>query len=284
VDRRMFDLKLGLPLAGLALLVGSAPISAQNADRDELSAVPQAIVTEDYIEPPAHIAAAVLAQTESRVSLNNGDPSNTWFLQTVSDGLPTLASFAKPHLNLGAWQIDPAAQRNRRLTTRNSAGYQLVHRDGERTIDIEPPRLAWTYDRDVTMMRFPRGRIDGHAVREMYEQSVDVLQTQNVRLLSSEPDAADHEKAAPAAAVAPANPGGPARDRAALEGLPLRRPGRAGPAGHQRGRGALRARPDLQAHARRGSAPGAAGAAGNAAALAPGVRCLGRPCGGRAPW
>jgi len=142
VDRRMFDLKLGLPLAGLALLVGSAPVTAQNADRDELAAVPQAIITEDYIEPPAHIAAAVLAQTESRVSLNNGDPTNTWFLQTVSDGMPTLAAFAKPHLNLGAWQIDPAAQRNRRLTTRNSAGYQLIHRDGDRTIDIEVPNGA----------------------------------------------------------------------------------------------------------------------------------------------
>lgn len=138
----MFDLKLGLPLAGLALMIGSSPVAAQNADRDELAAVPQAIVTEDYLEPPAHIAAAVLAQTRPDVTLSNGDATNTWFLQTVSDGLPTLASFATPHLNLGAWQIDPMGKRNRRMTSRAAAGYQLVHRDGERTVDIEVPNGA----------------------------------------------------------------------------------------------------------------------------------------------
>jgi dipeptidyl aminopeptidase/acylaminoacyl peptidase len=135
----MFEFRLGATLAALALMLGSAPVVAQNADRDELAAVPAPIVTEDYLEPPPHISAAVLAQTGNEVSLNNGDPTNTWFLQTVSDGLPTLASFAKPHLNLGAWQIDPAAYRNRRLTTRNSVAYRLVHRDGQQTVDIETP-------------------------------------------------------------------------------------------------------------------------------------------------
>ncbi len=135
----MFDFVRGVPFAALAFSFAAAPAVAQNADREELAAVPAAIVTEDYLEPPAHIAAAVLAQTGNRVSLGNGDPTNTWFLQTVSDGLPRLESFAKPHLNLGAWRIDPAAYRNRRLTTRNSAGFQLVHRDGQQTIDIEVP-------------------------------------------------------------------------------------------------------------------------------------------------
>jgi dipeptidyl aminopeptidase/acylaminoacyl peptidase len=135
----MFEFRLGGSLAALALMLGVAPVTAQNADRDELAAVPAAIVTEDYLEPPAHISAAVLAQTGNEVSLNNGDPTGTWFLQTVSDGLPTLASFAKPHLNLGAWQIDPAAYRDRRLSTRNSAAYRLVHRDGQQTVDIETP-------------------------------------------------------------------------------------------------------------------------------------------------
>lgn len=142
MDRRIFDLRLGAFVAGVTMLAGVSPVDAQNAARDELASVPTPIVNEDYIEPPAHIAAAVLAQTGDEVSLNNGDPSNTWFLQTVSDGLPSLESFAKPHLNLGAWQIDPAAYRNRRLTTRSSVGYRLVHRDGDRTIDIDVPDEA----------------------------------------------------------------------------------------------------------------------------------------------
>jgi dipeptidyl aminopeptidase/acylaminoacyl peptidase len=142
VDRRLFDLRLGSALAGLGLLFGTSALAAQNADREELATVDPAIVAEDYIEPPAHIAAAVLAPRWEDVSLGNGDVTNTWFLQTVSDGPPSLASYAKPHLNLGAWRIDPAAKRNRNLTTRNAVGYRLVHRDGQRTIDLEVPNGA----------------------------------------------------------------------------------------------------------------------------------------------
>jgi len=142
VDRRTFDFLLGVPLAGLILATGMHPLAAQNAAREELAAVDPAIIAEDYIEPPAHIAAAVLAPRWEDVSLSNGDPSNTWFLQSISDGPPSLATYARPHLNLGGWQIDPVAKRNRRLTTRSDVGYRLVHRDGERTIDLEVPNGA----------------------------------------------------------------------------------------------------------------------------------------------
>lgn len=46
------------------------------------------------------------------------------------------------------------------------------------------PRVAITKEAgDVTVFAFPRGQIDGHAVRELYEQVVQVIDHPNACLL-----------------------------------------------------------------------------------------------------
>ncbi len=146
MDPRSFETRFGLSLVALLAIAGgpfASSLDAQNSNGAAMATPDmQALQTEDYLAPSDEIVAAVLAPRWEDVSLSNGDPTNTWFLNAVSDGLPSLASFAKPHYNLGAWKVDPRAKRNRNLTTRNSVGYQIIHREDGRTIDIEIPEGA----------------------------------------------------------------------------------------------------------------------------------------------
>ena len=90
-------------LFGAAVLIlAGAPAWAQ---QDEL------LTKEAYLTPPKAIAEAVLAPRHENVRLSNLDPSGRWFLNVLSDGLPRLEDFARPHYNLGGLQIDPAASR-----------------------------------------------------------------------------------------------------------------------------------------------------------------------------
>jgi dipeptidyl aminopeptidase/acylaminoacyl peptidase len=124
-----------LPLSLFALAI---PLTAQ----DEPSEAELRLAAESYTTPESVIAEAVLAPRWENVSLSGMNATGDWFLHTVSDGPPTLAIFAKPHLNLGALQIDPAADRHRRLTTRNAVGYQFVSAEDGRRVDVEVPREA----------------------------------------------------------------------------------------------------------------------------------------------
>ncbi len=120
---------------GLAL---PAATSAQDAP----SEVERRILEESYTVPTAAIAEAALAPRWENVSASNLDPTGSFFVHTVSDGPASLPVFARPHLNLGALQIDPAADRYRRLTTRSAIGFHLISaEDGART-EVEVPRDA----------------------------------------------------------------------------------------------------------------------------------------------
>ena len=102
----------------------------------------QALTTEAYITPPKPVLDAVLATAVDDLRLGNSDPDARHFLRTVGDGFPTLARFARRHYDLGQFQIDPAANRTRRLTTRNDAGIEIYDRDAKLIRKIEVPDQA----------------------------------------------------------------------------------------------------------------------------------------------
>jgi dipeptidyl aminopeptidase/acylaminoacyl peptidase len=88
------------------------------------------LASESYLRPPAPIAKLVLAPWYRNTTLAYPSPDRTHFVRLESEGMPSLASFARPHLNLAGLQIDPAANRARALTTRAATGLQLVGTDG----------------------------------------------------------------------------------------------------------------------------------------------------------
>jgi dipeptidyl aminopeptidase/acylaminoacyl peptidase len=113
-----------------------APDSGAADQADPRLAVLQA---EEYLTPPQPVLDAVLATTVEDLQLENLDPSGRYFLRAVGDGFPTLARFAKRHYDLGQFQIDPAANRDRRLTTRSDAGIEIYAADGRRVAEVEVP-------------------------------------------------------------------------------------------------------------------------------------------------
>jgi dipeptidyl aminopeptidase/acylaminoacyl peptidase len=119
----------------LALVLGSA---AALQAQDNAAVLAQ----EAYLTPPPEIADAVLAPRHLNVSLSNANPARTHFLLTQSEGLPSLAAFAKRHYNLGGFQVDPRANRARVLTTRGSAGFDIMALEGGRRITVDVPANA----------------------------------------------------------------------------------------------------------------------------------------------
>ncbi len=103
---------------------------------------PESILNaEGYVRPPDTIVQAVLAPRWQNFSYSNPNADGSWFLETLSDGLPHIAEFSKPYHELGGEFIDFAANRDRSLTTRGSAGLRLRSVDG--TIrDIQIPSGA----------------------------------------------------------------------------------------------------------------------------------------------
>ncbi|MGH7501944.1 MAG: S9 family peptidase [Longimicrobiales bacterium] len=129
-----------------AVLAPASPLHARQAQADERRPAVSSddprlalLRTEDYLTPPQEVLDAVLATTVEDVRLDNLDPSGRFFLRTVGDGFPTLARFAKRHFDLGQFQIDPLANRDRRLTTRSDVGIEVYTRDGQLATTIDVP-------------------------------------------------------------------------------------------------------------------------------------------------
>jgi dipeptidyl aminopeptidase/acylaminoacyl peptidase len=119
----------------VALAFGS-PLAAQS------NAATNAITHEGFLAPPDEIAKVVLAPRHLNVSLSNPSPDRKYFLKAQSEGMPTMAVFAKPHYYLGGVQVDHRANRARSLTTRGSSGFSVIDWESGRTTNIELPRSA----------------------------------------------------------------------------------------------------------------------------------------------
>ncbi len=110
------------------------------------------LTNETFLRPPPEIADAVLAPRHLNRSLDNPSPDGRFFLNQRSDGLPTMAMFAKPFYRLGGHQIDWRANRERRMTTRSGVGIDITSAANGSTVSIRVPEgmrvssPAWSPD------------------------------------------------------------------------------------------------------------------------------------------
>ena len=148
----MSRLRFPTPLLTFAVLFAiAAPAPAllgqdtdTKADQDDPPPSPAELLlaSEDWVEPPAEIAEAVLAPRHTNVTLSRLSPDGRWFLREVSDGPITMDRFARPFDELGGQFLEPQSNRSRFLSTRNSAGLQVISATDGSVIDIEIPRDA----------------------------------------------------------------------------------------------------------------------------------------------
>jgi dipeptidyl aminopeptidase/acylaminoacyl peptidase len=120
-------------------LTTASPLAAQAKpaqNSDPISA-------EGYISPPEALAKLVTAPREANVTYASPSPgSRKFFMRTVSDGLPSLNLLGKAHHNLGGFQVDQAANRERGLTTRSAAGLEITEWETGRKVNVVVPAGA----------------------------------------------------------------------------------------------------------------------------------------------
>src|SRR5687768_17656429 len=140
IDRWLVTTATGAMLVATPLMAQTA--ATQNTAAPSTAAAPNPITHEGFLSPPAEIAKTVLAPRHLNVTLSNPSPDRKYFLKAQSEGMPTMAVFAKPHYYLGGVQVDHRANRARSLTTRGSSGFSVIDWESGRTTNIELPRGA----------------------------------------------------------------------------------------------------------------------------------------------
>lgn len=119
---------LAAPMAAQTTSSASTEVAAQ------LAAARERLAVETYTTPPDAVARLVTAPRHLNVSVTLQSPDRTHFIKQESEGLPTAAAFARPHLKFAGLQVDPAAHRVRTMTTRGNAGLQIIDaRTGQHT-------------------------------------------------------------------------------------------------------------------------------------------------------
>ena len=130
----------------VGMLLPLAALSAQNRavkPADAKPAEPNPLADEGYIAPPPSIARLVAAPREQNVNFSAPNPgSRQYFLRTMSDGLPSLQNVGKAHHNLGGFQVDYRGNRDRALTMRSSAGFEITEWASGRKIPVVVPAGA----------------------------------------------------------------------------------------------------------------------------------------------
>jgi dipeptidyl aminopeptidase/acylaminoacyl peptidase len=141
-----------LALSGLLAFPFAAPqpLAAQNQTGPAASTAGSAagakgdlIADEGYVTPPEAITKLVTAPREKNASFTVPSPGGRqYFMRTLSDGLPQLKYVGKAHHNLGGWQIDHLANRERSLTMRSSAGLEVTEWATGRKVTVAAPAGA----------------------------------------------------------------------------------------------------------------------------------------------
>ncbi|MFN2566506.1 MAG: prolyl oligopeptidase family serine peptidase [Gemmatimonadaceae bacterium] len=122
-------------------LVVASPLHAQQQN-GELDALRERLTKETYVTPPAEIARLVTAPRHLNVTLSEPGPDRRRLLKVVSGGLAPVTVFGKRWHNLAGLQIDPRANRARTLTTRGSAGLEIVDALTGRATAVDVPQGA----------------------------------------------------------------------------------------------------------------------------------------------
>ncbi|MHB8837551.1 MAG: prolyl oligopeptidase family serine peptidase [Gemmatimonadaceae bacterium] len=126
-------------VAALLLLLVAPSFAQQGADA-KLTALRETLAKEGYIAPSADIAKLVTAPRQLVVTLTNPSPDRKYFLRDVSDGLPSVQTYGKPHVYFAGLQVDTKANRARALTARGAISLQLIDARTGTTTTIEAPK------------------------------------------------------------------------------------------------------------------------------------------------
>ncbi len=128
------------------LVLTLPPTEAFGQDQNGAWDARQILAQKQFVSPPASVTEAVLAPRYLNVTLSDVSPDKMWFLHEVGDGPITMDVFSKPFHELGGQFIDFAANRSRRLTTRNNAGIEVVSASDGSKVEVEVPRGARVSD------------------------------------------------------------------------------------------------------------------------------------------
>lgn len=129
--------------AAAALLTLAAPLAVAAQQGGDQSWHPREVLAkETYVTPPPSIAKLVTAPRQNQTPLTDLSPDRTHFMRLVSDGLPTVQLFGKPHYYFAGLQVDYQANRARALTNRGAAAIAVVEAASGKTTTIEAPRGA----------------------------------------------------------------------------------------------------------------------------------------------
>ena len=102
----------------------------------------EVLAKETYVVPPASIERLVTAPRQNQSPLTDLSPDRRFFLKPLSDGLPSVQTFGKPHIYLAGLQVDYQANRARALTTRGATGMALVNAMTGQSTPIDAPKGA----------------------------------------------------------------------------------------------------------------------------------------------
>ncbi|ODT03887.1 MAG: hypothetical protein ABS52_07300 [Gemmatimonadetes bacterium SCN 70-22] len=129
--------------AAAALLTLAAPLAVAAQQGGDQSWHPREVLAkETYVTPPPSIAKLVTAPRQNQTPLTDLSPDRTHFMRLVSDGLPSVQLFGKPHYYFAGLQVDYQANRARALTNRGAAAIAVVEAASGKTTTIEAPRGA----------------------------------------------------------------------------------------------------------------------------------------------
>ena len=104
------------------------------------------LAAEGYITPPKEIASAVIAPWYKNVSVTNLSPDRSRYIVLERDGNISIADLGRAHLNLGGFQVDTAAQRERSMNSRTGVGLRVANIAGSGTVNIRIPAGARVSD------------------------------------------------------------------------------------------------------------------------------------------
>jgi dipeptidyl aminopeptidase/acylaminoacyl peptidase len=132
------------PLVAAVLVTLANPAQAQNAAQQQgangNTEQKELLAKETYVRPAPAIEKIVTAPWYLNVTLSNQSPDRKHFLKLQSEGLPSVQQFGKAHYYLAGLQVDYKANRARTLTTRGSAGLELIDAATGQSRAIETPK------------------------------------------------------------------------------------------------------------------------------------------------
>jgi dipeptidyl aminopeptidase/acylaminoacyl peptidase len=138
----MHHARLAISRRGIAAILCSVLATPLAAQQDGNWNAKEVLSKETYVRPPGVIERLVAAPRQDNVSLSNHSPDRKYFLDTKTEGLPSVELFGKSHLYFAGLQVDFKANRARSLTTRGASGLQVIEAATGKARRIETPRGA----------------------------------------------------------------------------------------------------------------------------------------------